>query len=300
MSSVTMDTEREATAKAGARTRSGRRRRPREFDRPRFLWVVCGFGLLLLFVPVVVVLLYSFNSAKSLVVFDSFSFHWYKEAVTNPGTRSSLWVSAEIALITTAISAVIGTMFAFGLQRASPRLSAISDAVLVTRLVSPETATAVALLLLFTQVGVQLNRFTIVLGHVALCLPFVTVVVRSRLAGLNPEAEDAAMDLGATRMGALRLVALPALWPSIAAAAMLAFVLSFDDFVTSYFTTGVGIDPLPIRIYSMLRFGVTPAVNAIGVMMMIITLVVSAFAMILFRVARRRTTTTPQATEVTA
>jgi spermidine/putrescine transport system permease protein len=299
MSSATMPAEREAPAQAGSRARPRRRRRPHEFDRPRFLWAVCAFALLLLFVPVVVVLLYSFNSAKSLVVFDSFSLHWYREAVTNPGIRSSLWASAEIALVTTAVSAVIGTMFAFGLQRASPRLSAVSDAVLVTRLVSPETATAVALLLLFTQVGVTLDRFTIILGHIALCLPFVTVVVRSRLAGLNPEAEDAAMDLGATRMGALRLVALPALWPSIAAASMLAFVLSFDDFVTSYFTTGVGVDPLPIRIYSMLRFGVTPAVNAIGVMMMIITLVISAIAAILFRVARRRTTTTPQAIEVT-
>ncbi len=298
MSSVTMPAERSTATQTESGTRQRRRRRPREFDRPRFLWVVCAFALLLLFVPVVVVLLYSFNSAKSLVVFDSFSTHWYSEAIRNSGIRDSLWVSAEIALVTTAVSAVIGTMFAFGLQRASPRLSAVSDAVLVTRLVSPETATAVALLLLFTQIGFTLDRFTIILGHIALCLPFVTVVVRSRLAGLNPEAEDAAMDLGATRMGALRLVALPALWPSIAAASMLAFVLSFDDFVTSYFTTGVGIDPLPIRIYSMLRFGVTPAVNAIGVMMMIITVVVSLVAAILFKVARGRTTANPQAIKV--
>ena len=197
----------------------------------------------------------------------------------------------EIALVTTAISTAAGTMLAFGLQRGSRRLIAVSDAALITRLVSPETATAVALLLLLTQLGFTLDRFTIILGHIALCLPFITVVVRSRLSGLNPEAEDAAMDLGATRLGALRLVALPALWPSIIAAGMLAFVLSFDDFVTTYFTSGVGVDPLPIRIYSMLRFGVTPAVNAIGVMMMVITVAVSGAAFLLLRLARRRSAT---------
>lgn len=289
MSTVTVSAHPDAADHAGAGRRiSGRGRRPRDFDRPRFLWVVCGFSLLLLFLPVVVVLLYSFNSSRSLVVFHSFSAHWYSAAVSDSGIRASLWASAEIALITTAIAAVAGTMLAFGLHRGGRRLAALSDGALVARLVAPETATAVALLLLFTQVGITLSRATIILGHIALCLPFVTIVVRSRLGGLNPEAEDAAMDLGATRMGALRLVALPALWPSIAGASILAFVLSFDDFVTSYFTTGVGVDPLPIRIYSMLRFGVTPAVNAIGVMMMLITVVVSAVAVALLRLARRR------------
>jgi spermidine/putrescine transport system permease protein len=299
VSSASLRAQGEYRPRSGVRARVSRRRGPHEFDRPRFLWVVCGIGLLLLFVPVVVVLLYSFNSAKSLVVFHGFTTRWYGAAIGNSEIRASLWASAEIALVTTVVSAVVGTMFAVGLQRAHPRISAVSDAVLVTRLVSPETATAVALLLLFTQLGFTLDRFTIILGHLALCLPFVTIVVRSRLAGLNPEAEDAAMDLGATRIGALRLVALPALWPSIAAAAMLAFVLSFDDFVTSYFTSGVGVDPLPILIYSMLRFGVTPAVNAIGVMMMIITLMVSAVAVILLRVARRRSTPIPTNDKVT-
>jgi ABC-type spermidine/putrescine transport system permease subunit II len=270
---------------------SSRRSRPREFDRPRFLWVVVIAALAMLFVPVVIVIAYSFNSSRSLVVFQGLTTHWYSAAVSDPDIRASLWASVEIALVTTVAAAVAGTMLAFGLQRGSRGVATVSDATLVARLVSPETATAVALLLLFTQIGMTLDRFTIILGHIALCLPFVTVVVRSRLATLNPEAEDAAMDLGATRMGALRLVALPALWPSIAAASMLAFVLSFDDFVTSYFTSGIGVSPLPIRIYSMLRFGVTPTVNAIGVMMMIITLAASAAAVVLMRVARRRTTT---------
>jgi ABC-type spermidine/putrescine transport system permease subunit II len=254
-------------------------------------------ALLLLFVPVIVVLLYSFNASPSLVVFHGFTLHWYSSAISNSSIRASLWTSIEIALVTTVITAIAGSMLAFGLHRGSRAIAAPSDATLIARLVAPETATAVALLLLFTQVGVQLDRFTIILGHIALCLPFVAVIVRSRLVSLNPEAEDAAMDLGATRVGALRLVALPALWPSIAAASMLVFVLSFDDFVTSYFTSGIGVSPLPIVIYSMLRFGVTPAVNAIGVMMMILSLAVTAVAVALLRIARRRRTALRPAAE---
>jgi ABC-type spermidine/putrescine transport system permease subunit II len=268
-----------------------RRRRPQSFDRPRFLWVVSLFTLVVLFAPVVVVLLYSFNGQKSLVIMSGLSTQWYHEAVTDSDITSALWTSAEIALITTAVSAVIGTMFAFGLQRGSRWHAAVNNGALVTRLVAPETATAISLLLLFSQLHIALNRTAMIFGHIALCLPFVAVVIRSRVAVLNPEVEEAAMDLGATRLQSLRLVALPALWPAVAGASMLAFVLSFDDFVTSYFMSGVGVTTLPVEIYSMMRFGVTPAINAIGVMMMIITLAAVAVSIPLMRLGRRRTST---------
>ena len=279
----------EGAPAAGLRVGPPRRRR-KGFDRPRFLWVVSLFTILLLIVPVGVVLLYSFNGINSLVRLSGFSTRWYHTAITDSGIRASLWVSAEIAIVTTVCATVIGTLLAFGLERGSRRFAAPNDFMLVARLVAPETATAVALLLLFTQLSFTLSRLTIIVGHIALVLPFIAVIVRSRVTDLNPEIEDAAMDLGATRMQALRLVALPALWPAIAGASMLAFVLSFDDFVTSYFLSGVGTDPLPVRIYSMLRFGVTPAVNAIGVLMMIITLVVTVFAVLLMRLGSRRST----------
>jgi ABC-type spermidine/putrescine transport system permease subunit II len=270
-----------------------RRRARRQFDRPRFLWLVSGLAMLFLLLPIVVVVLYSLNSRSSLVTFGGFSLHWYHQALSDGGLRSSLWASLEIGLITTAVCAITGTLLAFGLQRGYRPAAAASDGALILRLVSPETATAVAALLLFTQLGVTLSRTTIVLAHIALLLPYVTVIVRSRLAGVNPEVEEAAMDLGATRGGALRLTVLPLLWPSIAASSMLVFVMSFDDFVTTYFTSGVGISPLPVRIYSMLRFGVTPVVNAIGVLMMIIALLAALCAVVLMRVTRRRTALAP-------
>jgi ABC-type spermidine/putrescine transport system permease subunit II len=200
-----------------------------------------------------------------------------------------MWVSVQIAVITTLVCAVAGTLLALGLQRGPRKITRPVDSTILVRLVAPETATAVATLLLFTELGVALGNRTIELAMIGFCIPFVTVVVRARLASINPEVEQSALDLGATPLHALRLVVLPLLWPSIAAASMLCFVLSFDDFVTAAFTAGIGTPPLPLRIYSMLRFGVTPVVNAVGVIMMVIALTCVGFAVAMLRVARGRT-----------
>ena len=268
--------------------RRTRQRRAETFDRPRFLWIFTILMLVFLFVPVLVVILYSFNGQPSLVVMRGFSTQWYHEAITSGTWRGSLEVSIEIALVTMAACAVGGTLLAFGLDRANRHLARASESMLVLRLVSPETATAVASLLLFTQLGLTLSSETIVIAHIAVCLPFVAIVVRSRLALVNPELEDSAMDLGATRLRAIWLVVMPLLWPTLAAASMLCFVLSFDDFITSLFTSGVGTPPLPVRIYSMLRTGVTPVVNAIGVVMMLIAGGALIVALSMMRVGRSR------------
>jgi ABC-type spermidine/putrescine transport system permease subunit II len=275
-------------AEAGPRGRK-QARRPETFDRPRVLWIVTGALLVFLFAPVLVVIAYSFNGQSSLVNLHGFSLQWYRQALSSGDWRGSLETSIAIALATTAICAVGGTLLAFGLERGNRRVARGTDGMIVLRLVSPETATAVASLLLFTQVGLTLSNTTITLAHLAVCLPFVAVVVRSRLASINPEIEDSAMDLGAPRLAAIRLVVLPLLWPAVAAASMLAFVLSFDDFITSLFTAGVEVPPLPVRIYSMLRTGVTPVVNAIGVVMMLITGAAIIGAVLMMRAARNRT-----------
>ncbi len=244
-----------------------------------------------MFTPLVVVVLFSLNSTRSLVNFTGFSTQWYHEALTSPDWHASMQVSVEIAVVTTIVCAIVGTLLALGLQRGAKAATRPLDGTIVVRLVAPETATAVATLLLFSEMGVVLGNRTIELAMIAFCIPFVTVVVRSRLASINPEIEQGALDLGATPIGALRLVVLPLLWPSIAAASMLCFVLTFDDFVTANFTAGLGDPPLPLRIYSMLRFGVTPVVNAIGVIMMVIALTCVGVGLLMLRVARRRTAT---------
>ena len=241
-----------------------------------------------MFTPLVVVVLFSFNSVRSLQNFEGFSLEWYRAFWDSESLRGSLVASLEIALATMVVSTVLGTLLAFGLVRARTRFSASANVLMLIPLVTPEIVAGVSALLLFTQIGLRLSLLTIVIAHITFSISYVTVVVRARLASLNPEVEQAALDLGATRMGTFRLVVLPALWPAILAAGLLVFALSFDDFVLSYFTTGESPQPLPVRIWSAIRFGVTPTINAIGTLMLVISLAAVAAALVLQR--ERKTT----------
>jgi spermidine/putrescine transport system permease protein len=241
------------------------------------------------FAPLAVVVLFSFNNERSLQVFGGFSLRWYQAFFESESLRGSLIASLEIALVTMVVSTVLGTLLAFGLVRARTRWSGSANVLMLIPLVTPEIVAGVSALLLFTQLGMQLSLLTIMIAHITFSISYVTVVVRARLASLNPEVEQAALDLGATRWATLRLVVLPALWPAVLAAGLLVFALSFDDFVLSFFTTGESPQPLPVRIWSAIRFGVTPTINAIGSMMLAISLITITFALILQR-DRRATT----------
>jgi spermidine/putrescine transport system permease protein len=264
---------------------------PRSFDRPRFLPIFTALVFVYLFAPILVVTWFSFNSKQSLQVFGSPSLTWYNQLLHDLTIQSSLFASIEIAFVTMVVSTVIGTLLAFGLVRARSRASRPTDVIMLLNLVSPEIVTAIALLLVFSEAGGFLSQFgiqfglslvTVALGHITFSIAYVTIIVRGRLAALNREVEEAAQDLGATNLEAMRLVTIPLLWPAIIASGMLVFVMSFDDFVTSFFTTGTGVEPLPLRIYSMIHFGVTPEINAIGTLMMAFTIVIVLAALALF------------------
>ena len=240
-----------------------------------------------MFLPLVVVVLFSFNNLRSLQNFGGFSLEWYRAFWESESLRGSLVASLEIALATMLVATVLGTLLAFGLVRARTRFSASANILMLIPLVTPEIVAGVSAFLLFTQIGLRLSLLTIVIAHITFSISYVTVVVRARLASLNPEVEQAALDLGATRIQTLRLVVLPALWPAILAAGLLVFALSFDDFVLSYFTTGESPQPLPVRIWSAIRFGVTPTINAIGTLMLVISL--AAVALGLFFQRERKT-----------
>lgn len=257
-------------------------------ERPRVLRLVTALVLAFLLVPVAVVAVFSLNSERSLVVMGSLDTRWYRQLAHDGDVLASLSYSLRIALAATAIATVLGTALAIGLRRASRVAARSTEAAILLRLVAPETATAVALLLLFTQLSIPLSTGTLLAAHVALTLAFVTVLVRSRLANLDAQLEEAALDLGATPLQAIRLVILPLIAPAIASGALLAFVLSFDNFITSFFATGIGTQPLPVRIYSMLRVGVTPEVNAIGVLMLAIVTLVLGGSLLAGRTLSRR------------
>ncbi|MDQ3102678.1 MAG: ABC transporter permease [Actinomycetota bacterium] len=258
------------------------------FDRPRFLRAYSYLVYLFLFVPIAIVVLFSFNSIKSLQNFDGFSLQWYSEFFKDATLRESLFVSLRVALITMISATILGTALAIGLVRARNRWSPAANVLMLIPLVTPEIVAGISALLIFSQLGIQLSFWTIVIAHITFSISYVTIVVRGRLASMGDEVEQAAMDLGATRWQSVRLVLLPELWPAIVAAGLLVFALSFDDFVLSFFTTGEDSQPLPVRIWSAIRFGVSPTINAIGTLMMAVSLTAVAAAVLIPRLFGRR------------
>ena len=263
-------------------------RPPRDFDRPRFLRVFTWIFYLFLFAPIALVVLFSFNSSRSLQNFEGFSLRWYERFFESESLRGSLIASLEIALITMVVSTLLGTLLAYGLVRSRTRWSNTANVLMLIPLVTPEIVAGVSALLLFTQIGLALSPTTIILGHITFSISYVTVVVRARLAALHREVEQAALDLGATHWQTFRLVTLPALWPAVLAAGLLVFALSFDDFVMSFFTTGESPQPLPVRIWTQIRFGVRPTINAIGTFMLVISTLSIGLALLLPRLLGRR------------
>ena len=260
----------------------------RGYDRPRFLLVITGLVYVFLFAPIAVVVLFSFNGQRSLQVLDGLSFQWYREFFDDSELIDSLIASIEIAAVTTVAATILGTGLALGTVRSHTRGSGAVALLLLIPLVTPEIVAGVSAFVLFAQLGVQLSIYTIMLAHITFSISYVTVVVRGRLAAMGQELEEAALDLGATPWQAVRLVTLPALWPAILAAALIVFALSFDDFVLSFFTTGETPQPLPVRIYSALRFGISPTINAVGTVMMVVSATFITLAILLPRLLGRR------------
>ena len=275
---------------------SAGRRRP-TYDRPRFLVLLTVLVYLYLFVPILVVVAFSFNASRSLQGMRGLSLEWYRRFLSDSDIISSLSVSLVIALATMLVATVLGTTLALGLVRSRSRVTQPANVLMLLPLVTPEIVTAVAALLLFSQIGLTLSLTTVAIAHITFSISYVTIIVRGRLADIDRSIEEAGLDLGATRLQTVRLVVLPQLWPAIAAAGMLVFVMSFDDFVTSFFTSGSGVPPLPVRIYSMIKFSVSPEINAIGTLMMAVTLGTLVAAILLVRRSGRRglrpTTTAP-------
>ncbi|ROP55210.1 ABC transporter permease [Streptomyces sp. PanSC9] len=280
---------REPSAAAPSRPAGkSRSRRGRAERRPRVLLAVTGLFFALLYLPIAVVALFSFNSKKSLTVFGGFSLRWYRAFAHDDVLLASLGTSLRISLVAMAGSVLLGVALALGLVRCRTRLGSLAGLVMLVPLITPEIVTGVASMLLFKGLGVALSTGTVMLSEITFSISYVTVILRSRVAALNPEVEEAAMDLGATRWQAVRLVTLPALLPAVLASAVLIFALVFDDFVLAYFTTGVDPQPLSVRIYSAIRFGVQPTINAVGTLMLAGSICLIALALFIPRLFGRR------------
>ncbi len=254
------------------------------------LWLKTLFAaiLFMLYVPIVTLVAFSFNTDKRGIVWRGFTLDNYVKAWNNDALIEAMTNSLVIALLATVISTVIGAMAALLLWRFSFPLKSAYEGFMALPIVIPEICMGVALLLFFINTGMMeavvatpwpINLSNIIIAHVAFCFPFVTVVVRSRLVGFNRQLEEASKDLGASEWQTFWNVILPFMKPGLIAGALLAFTLSLDDFVITFFTSGPETVTFPVKVYSLVRRGVSPEINAASTVLIVITIVATALAM---------------------
>lgn len=230
----------------------------------RFNIAALVLGFAFLYLPIVLLIIYSFNASKLVTVWGGFSTRWYVELLSNKGLLDAAWVTARVAFVSATVATVLGTLAALALTRYTRfRGRFLFSGMVFAPLVMPEVITGLSLLLLFVAVGFDRGFMTVTLAHITFTMCFVAVVVQSRLVSFDRSLEEAAMDLGATPTRTFFQVTLPVIMPAVVAGWMLAFTLSLDDLVIASFTSGPGATTLPMKIYSQVRLGVTPEINAV-------------------------------------
>ncbi len=258
----------------------------------KWLWIQATLAFAFLYLPILILIIYSFNTSKFNAVWRGFTFDWYRSLFSDAGTlgigssSAGIWTALNnsllIAVISTLLATIFGTMIALALERFHFPGRKTVEALLFLPIIMPEIAIGISLLVFFTLVfriienltGIRLNLGlpTVIIGHVTFNISFVTITVRASLAELDPILEQAAFDLGATEWRTFWRITFPLIWPGIFSGALLAFTLSLDDFVVTFFTTGVGSMTLPLFVYGMIKFAVTPAINAISTLMLLASL----------------------------
>jgi putrescine transport system permease protein len=249
-----------------------------------------GLGLAFLYLPIVILVIYSFNASRLVTVWAGWSTRWYVELLQDQAMLDAAWTSLRVALLSATVATVLGTLAALSLVRMGRfRGRLLFSAMIYAPLILPEVITGLSLLLLFVAVAIDRGFWTIVIAHTTLTMGFVTVIVQARLLGFDRSIEEAAMDLGAPPVKTFFAVTLPMIAPAVAAGWMLAFTLSLDDLVIASFTTGPGATTLPIRIYSEVRLGVKPEINAVCAIMIAVVAVTVVAASLLSKLREAKT-----------
>ena len=238
--------------------------------------LVLGFAFL--YVPIALLVIFSFNDSRLVAVWGGFSTRWYRSLLDNKQLLDAVWVTLKVALMSASLATVLGTLAAIALVRMGRfRGRTLFTGMIYAPIVMPEVITGLSLLLLFVALDLDRGFWTVMLAHVSFTMCFVAVIVQARLVSFDRSLEEAAMDLGAPPLRTFFTITLPIIAPAVAAGFLLAFTLSLDDLVIASFTTGPGATTLPIRIYSQVRLGVTPEINAIcTVFIAVVTVVVIA------------------------
>jgi spermidine/putrescine transport system permease protein len=228
---------------------------------------------LFLYAPILIMVMFSFNESKILAVWRGFSLRWYEALISDPTVWKAFYNSIWIASLTTVVSMVLGTMTAFVMIRYSFRGKLILDSALYFPVVIPEITEALSLLLFYVFTGIPLGALTVAIGHIAFAISYATIVIRARLVGFDRSVEEAAKSLGANELRTFFHVTLPLILPGVIAGGLLAFTVSYDDFVKTAFTAGPGFQTLPLKIYAMAsRGGVSPQLNALATVTLVVSL----------------------------
>jgi spermidine/putrescine transport system permease protein len=239
-----------------------------------------------LFAPIVVLIAFSFNDSKRNFVWKGFTLDWYPTVFANDDLLEALFVTLRVAAVAVIVSTVLGTLLGLALARRRFRGKTATETLLLVPMVTPEIVMGLSLLIFFfAAVNGRGGFWQLSIAHITFCVSYVAIVVRARAAGMDPRLEEAARDLGASAAGAFRYVTLPLIRPAIISGALLAFALSFDDYVVTTFNAGVGSSTLPLYIYGKVKFGVTPEINAISTIIVAVTAIVILAA---WQVDRRR------------
>jgi spermidine/putrescine transport system permease protein len=238
--------------------------------RSFWLWAISALVYAFLYVPLIIVVVYSFNDSRLNAEWVGFTLNWYRVLFNDEQMIGAAVNSLTIAVVSGLVATALGTMAGIAIHRYKPKLLPF---MVITPVAMPEILLGVSLLLFFIQVmNLTLGMLSIIIAHITFCIGFVAIVVRARLAGMDESIFEAARDLGATPWQTFKLVTFPLIMPGVIAGALMSFTLSIDDFVITFFTVGVGVSTLPLQIYSMIKIAVTPEVNAVSTLLMLLTL----------------------------
>lgn len=259
----------------------------------KFHWtrILLAAVIIFFYIPIVYTIVFSFNSTRSLTTFSGFSLRWYEKMFSSSMTMNAIWTTFLIAILATVFSTIIGTIAVIGLSKCSKPLRRTVNMINDLPIMNPEIVTAIGLLMFFATMEISKGFMTMLLAHIAFCVPYVMLSITPRLRTLDPNLADAALDLGANPWQAMWHAIIPQLAPGIFAGALIAFTMSFDDFVISYFVTGNGVQNISILVYTMAK-RVNPSINAISTLVIVIItavlLLINLVPMIRDRASRKK------------
>lgn len=252
----------------------------------KFAGFYLGLILFLMYLPIGVVVAFSFNESKLPVRFTGFSLQWYEKLFHNSAMLEALGNSLILGVLSCLISAVIGTLGAVGLARIHWKTKGVMEYISILPLMTPEIILGMVLMAFFYMLNLPFGMLTLLIGHTVFCVPYILMEVKARLAGVDPALEEAARDLGASPFRAFRDITLPLIMPAVLSGSLLAFAMSMDDVVISIFINGPKVSTLPIKVYTQLKTGVTPEINALCTIMLAVTLTVLVLYSLIRRIGR--------------